>query len=124
MEAIDSGSQGPESQSSQEGGGDGLGSQQAGDRDDAEGDGLLSTEEYALAHHRWLGEVAAAGAALERRGVDEGEAGRQDAYVRMLERAREKGGSELSPAVSECRSVEQCRGSVGAVSGPCRGSVG
>ena len=30
----------------------------------------------------------------------------------------------LSPAVSECRSVEQCRGSVGAVSGQCRGSVG
>jgi hypothetical protein len=28
----------------------------------------------------------------------------------------------LSPAVSECRSVEQCRGSVG-VSGQCRGSV-
>ena len=26
----------------------------------------------------------------------------------------------LSPAVSECRSVEQCRGSVGAVSGQCR----
>ena len=30
----------------------------------------------------------------------------------------------LSPAVSECRSVEQCRGSVGAVSGQCRGRVG
>ena len=30
----------------------------------------------------------------------------------------------LSPAVSECRSVEQCQGSVGAVSGQCRGSVG
>ena len=30
----------------------------------------------------------------------------------------------LSPAVSECRSVEQCWGSVGAVSGQCRGSVG
>ena len=26
--------------------------------------------------------------------------------------------------MSECRSVEQCRGSVGAVSGQCRGSVG
>ena len=30
----------------------------------------------------------------------------------------------LSPAVSEFRSVEQCRGSVRAVSGTCRGSVG
>ena len=26
--------------------------------------------------------------------------------------------------MSECRSVEQCRGSVGAVSGQCRGGVG
>jgi hypothetical protein len=32
--------------------------------------------------------------------------------------------TDLSPAVSECRSVEQCQGSVGAVSGQCRGSVG
>jgi len=32
-------------------------------------------------------------------------------------------GPSGSPAVSECRSVEQCRGSVGAVSGQCRGSV-
>ena len=29
----------------------------------------------------------------------------------------------LSPAVSECRSVEQCQGSVRPVSGQCRGSV-
>jgi hypothetical protein len=33
-------------------------------------------------------------------------------------------GGDLSPAVSECRSVEQCRGSVGAVLGHSRGSVG
>ena len=33
-------------------------------------------------------------------------------------------GYGLSPAVSECGSVEQCRSSVGAESGQCRGSVG
>ena len=85
MEAIDSGSQSQWSQSSQGGWEGSQGSQQQDVVSGAGADGLLTTGEYALAYHRWMGEVAAAGTALERRGVEEGEAGRQDAYVRMLD---------------------------------------
>ena len=100
MEAIDSGGSSQRSQSSrgewgtsQGGWGSSQGQEEASEDSDG-GEGGLSVGEYALAHYRWQGEVAAVREALARRGEANEATEQQDAYVRMIERALEKGGPE------------------------------